>query len=178
MLESLYSFKNSLDSKGIIFTFSGPMSHDIVEGIGGALRNKMAEDEVSRTVSTKVFSIFVEQVQNVIHYSNEKSSTKSDMGFGIVVVGKEGEKFFVMGGNRIANSKVDQLRTNLEQLQKMDKDELKQFYKEKRKMGGGEDSKGAGIGFIEMARKSSIPIEFSFEKVDEDTSFFSTKITV
>jgi len=178
MLENLNKFKQTLDVRGIIFTFCGPMSHDIVEGLGGALRNKMEEDEVSRTVSSKVFSIFVEQVQNVINYSQEKDPNDSEMSFGIVVVGKSDDKFFVTGGNKITNEKVEKLRNNLTQLQQMNKEELKQFYKQKRKEGPDEHSKGAGLGFIEMARKSSEPIEFNFEKIDEESSFFTVEIKV
>jgi hypothetical protein len=178
MLESLNNYKQSLDNEGIIFTFCGPMSHDIVEGIGGALRNKMAEDEVSRVVSLKVFSIFVEQVQNVINYSQERVPSNSEMSFGIVVVGEKNNKFFIMGGNRIENSKVPKLQENLKELQGMNKDELKELYKRKRKEGADKDSKGAGIGFIEMARKSSEPIEFNFEKLDEKNSFFTINIRV
>jgi len=178
LLDNLNKFKQSLDREGIIFTFCGPMSHDIVEGLGGALRNKMMEDDISRTVSSKVFSIFVEQVQNVINYSEEKAPENSEMSFGIVVVGKKDDSFFVMGGNQIANNKVAELKENLIQLQSMNKDELKQFYKKKRKEEPKSSSKGAGIGFIEMARKSSKPIKFNFENLNKDSSFFTIEIIV
>jgi len=60
----------------------------------------------------------------------------------------------------------------------MDKDELKIYYKERRRADREGDSKGAGIGFIEMARKSSQPLEFSFQKIDDKHSFFTIKITI
>jgi len=60
----------------------------------------------------------------------------------------------------------------------MNKDELKQFYKKKRKEEPKSSSKGAGIGFIEMARKSSEPIKFNFEKLTNDSSFFTIEIIV
>ncbi|MBN2782138.1 MAG: SiaB family protein kinase [Campylobacterales bacterium] len=176
---SLYNYKQDLKEQGIIFSFSGPMSHDIIEGIGSAIRIKISEGENGdKNIALKVFSIFVEQVENVINYSVEKDSIDSDMGFGIVVVGKKDDIYFISGGNKIPNEKVEKLETMLSNLIAMDKEELKAFYKERRKAAKEGDSKGAGIGFIEMARKSTKPIEYNFIPVDDEYSFFTIKISI
>jgi len=175
---SLYSYKNALDKEGIIFTFCGPISHEIVEGVGLTLKSQMEEEAISRTKAMKVFSVFIEQVQNVINYSQERSKPFSDMGMGIIVVGKHNDKYFIVGGNKIQTSKVMQLNKNLQELIAMDKDELKAFYKAKRKTNSNEESKGAGIGFIEMARKASEPLKYEFEKLDDEFSFFSIEANI
>ena len=183
MLNNIYNFKRKLEDDGIIFTFCGPMSHSVVEGVGSALRLKMNIDEdITTSTSLKVFSIFVEQMQNVINYSSDRipeNNINSEMSFGIIVVGKRDNRYFIIGGNKIENSKKEILAKNLMELKKMNKDELKKLYKEKRKIGPtNEDSKGAGLGFIEMARKATEPIEFIFEDIDENYSFFSIETIV
>ncbi len=176
--QSLYSYKSSLDRDGVIFTFCGPISHDIVEGVGVTLKSQLAGSQVKQTTAMKVFAVFIEQVQNVINYSQERNDFDSEMGMGIIVVGKNEEKYFIIGGNKIKTSKVTVLEENLTELVAMDKDELKAFYKKRRKSNTSEDSKGAGIGFIEMARKASEPLVFSFEKVDDEYSFFSIEADI
>jgi hypothetical protein len=176
---NLYDYKQELQDDGIIFSFSGPMSHEIIEGIGSAIRVKIGEGENgNKQVALKVFSIFVEQVENVINYSTEKDHEDSQMSFGIVVVGKKEDYFFISGGNKIQTTKVAKLESNLSELAAMNKDELKVHYKERRKAAKEDDSKGAGIGFIEMARKSTKPIEYSFETIDSEYSFFTIKISI
>lgn len=176
---NLYDYKQRLQDDGIIFSFSGPMSHEIIEGIGSAIRVKIGEGKNGdRQVALKVFSIFVEQVENVINYSAEKDHEDSQLSFGIVVIGKKDNHFFISGGNKIQTAKVDKLKSNLNKLIAMNKDELKIYYKEKRKASKEDDSKGAGIGFIEMARKSTKPIEYSFENIDSQYSFFTIKISI
>lgn len=175
----LYNYKQELEGDGIIFSFSGPMSHEIIEGIGSAIRVKIGEGENGdKQAALKVFAIFVEQVENVINYSVEKDPIDSEMSFGIVVIGKKDGLFFISGGNKIENEKVQKLEENLSKLTSMDKDELKAYYKERRRADKEHDSKGAGIGFIEMARKSSRPIEYSFKHIDENHSFFTIKISI
>jgi len=39
-------------------------------------------------------------------------------------------------------------------------------------------SKGAGLGLIEMARKGSEPIEYSFLSIDDNFSFFTISVVV
>jgi hypothetical protein len=176
--QSLYSYKDALDKEGIIFTFCGPISHDIVEGVGITLKSQMQESDVQRTTAMKVFAIFIEQVQNVINYSQERNDLESDMGMGIIVVGEHEGKYFIIGGNKIKNSKVSTLESNLAELVAMNRDELKAFYKQKRQYNDNDDSKGAGLGFIEMARKASEPLTYSFEKIDDEYSFFSIEANI
>jgi hypothetical protein len=60
----------------------------------------------------------------------------------------------------------------------MSKDELKVHYKEQLRAEPEEGSKGAGLGFMEIARRASKPIEFDFTEVDADHSFFALKATI
>ncbi len=182
MLDNLYQFKKELNQRGIFFCFSGPLSQDLLVEIGDTLRNKMKQEEASSSTILKVFSMFVEQAQNIIHYSAEKipldRPDKTTLSSGIIVVGYEGQHYYVLCGNAIDNEVVGTLREQLTKLQQMNKDELKRYYKEQRKKDAHESSKGAGLGFIELARHSITPIEFNFQPVDNDFSFFSLKTAI
>ena len=41
-----------------------------------------------------------------------------------------------------------------------------------------EGSKGAGLGFMEIARRASKPIEFDFTEIDANYVFFALKATI
>ena len=49
---------------------------------------------------------------------------------------------------------------------------MKKLYKKQMMEGPEEGSKGASLGFLEMARRAGHPLEFSFEKVSDDYTFF------
>jgi hypothetical protein len=178
-LKYLYKFKKELDAQNILFGFSGPLSQELFVEIGHTLRNRMKLEETSSAKVLKVFTLFVEQVQNIIHYSAERISTTQpnpvELSHGVIVIGYENEKYYVMCGNLIDSKLVDDLQKRLVTLQNMDKEELKHYYKEQRKKETNEDSRGAGLGFIELARKTSQPIEFEFQPIDENLAFFSLR---
>jgi hypothetical protein len=174
-----YDFKKSLDKKGIMFSFSGFVSDGILFALGESLKQKMTLDATDPNTAKKVFSVFIEQVQNVIRYSADRIEgeipTKVELGSGTITVGKEKDKFFIVCSNVIDNSDVKLLRGRLEIVRGLDKEGLKAYYREKLKEPPEEQSKGATIGIIEIAKRASEPIEFDFEPIDDKKTFFCLK---
>ena len=172
-----YEFRNQLHDQGIIFAYIGYMTEQILTGIGGSMKRKMELDGADRKIARTVFSIFVEQVQNVIRYSAEFEEDDSqeegaDLRYGVLTVGHKDGKYFVCCSNLVERRDVDRLRESLEQIQSMDRDELKKTYKETLRGETPEGSKGAGVGFIEIARRATQGFEFDFCEVSEDRAYF------
>lgn len=179
LAEEYYAFKQNLNEKSIIFSFIGYVSESVLVALGDALRQKMALQETDMNTMKRVFSVFVEQVQNIIRYSAERVSgdlgRKVELSSGMITVGAEKGKFFVVCANVVQQDNVQKLKERLEHLKRLDKDEIKAFYKEKLREDPEEDSKGATIGLIEIARRASDPIEFDFMNLDDGHAFFCLK---
>lgn len=180
LADTMYGLRNSLREQGIVFCYSGFMTEDVLSGIGNAIKRKLVFDEADTRTARSVFSVFVEQVQNVIRYSAEREpqdggNENLEMRYGVLTVGKKNEKFFVTCGNLIDRRDVLRLDTSLREIQKMDRTRLKALYKQKLRDKVPEGSKGAGVGFIDIAIKASEGIEFDFLDVDDEFVFFSLK---
>ena len=181
MHKEIQSFYHQLQDKGIIFSFSGPMSQSLLEGIGQTLKQKMTLEEMNKTIAQKVFSVFVELMQNIINYSAQRITSEEaeeEISYGLLIVGKEEEHFYIISGNYIQKEQEGNLREKLSKIREMDKDELKQLYKQQRRLQADDASKGAGLGFIEMARKASRPIEFEIADQENGYSFFVVKAVI
>jgi hypothetical protein len=179
---NLHEFYVDLNRKGIIFCFSGPISQDVIEGIGGTLKQKMEIEDTDLNTSQKVFSIFVEQMQNIVNYSADRiiqeDRPEGEIRLGVLIVGKEEGHFYVLCGNKISREFAETIRAQLDTVARMNKDELKQLYRERRKMAPQTDVKGTGLGFIDIARKATRPIEFDFFPVDADFVFYTIKAVI
>lgn len=173
----LFKLKDDFQSNGIFFCYSGYITEATLMGIGDAIKKKMIVEVTDARTARVVFSVFVEQVQNMIRYSEEKESRddKNEIRFGIIAVGRENNGFFVSCGNKIKVQDVPRLEKALLQIQKMDRKELKQAWKNGLRKGPPEGSKGAGIGFIDIARRAKGGIQFDFKMLDEQSAFFSMK---
>jgi len=183
MLGQQYAaFKRELDSKGIIFSFSGYLSEGILYSLGEALREKMALEDADGPTVRRVFSVFVEQMQNIIRYSAEKivgnDGKNIELSAGMVTIGMEDKMFFIVCGNTVRNQDVPRLRERLHFLQRLDKDAIKTYYREQLREAPDEGSRGATIGLIEIARRASAPIEFDFHAMDDEKTFFCLKVRI
>ena len=173
----MLEFKKRLAKSGIIFCYSGYMTEEILYGIGNALKAKLDVEDFDRKVTKAAFSIFVEQVQNVIRYSAEKIPTTEcdSMRYGILSVGYSGESVFVSCGNAIDNESAENLRTVLGKIKGLDREGLKALWKETLKGDTPTGSKGAGVGFIDIARQARGGVEFDFLRLDDENTFFTVK---
>lgn len=176
------TFKNDLDAKGIIFSFSGYMSEGILYSLGDAMRQKMTLEETDVNTIKKVFSVFVEQAQNIIRYSAEKiagdAGRSVELSSGMVTIGMEKGQFFILCANTVLEQDVPGLKSRLDMLRRMDRDAIKAYYKEQLREPPEENSRGATIGLIEIARRASEPIEFDFEPLGGGRSFFVLKVSI
>jgi hypothetical protein len=187
LANQLYGLRDSLRAKGIVFAYSGYVSESILSGVGDALKRKlMVEDADTQTIRS-VFAIFVEQMQNIIRYSVEQLPTPDVQGeapdvgelrYGILTIGKEDGDYVVHAGNLVIASDVPRMRKQLETIQAMSREELKAAYKTQLRSGSNPHSKGAGIGFIEIARRASKPIEFDLMPIHGDCAFFALKARI
>ena len=181
-IEQLNRFYEGLKGNGIIFSFSGPLSQIILEGIGETMRQKMKMELTALGTIQRVFSVFIEQSQNIMNYSAEvTTSLQEDEGgirAGILVIGFHDGRYYVCCGNYIARDKAEPLARDLAMIRKMAPEDLKRLYKERRQSNPGKDSMGAGLGFIEMARRSTNPIDFDVRPLDDRFSFFAIKAVI
>ena len=171
-----YELQKTLKENDIMFCYSGYVTQKILVAIGETIKKKLEVEETDLGKTKKVFSIFIEGVQNVIRYSadsiGESDELDNEVRYGIVTIGNNPVGITVQCGNLIYNKDVTRMKERVSLIEGKDKDELKKLYKKQMMEGPEEGSKGASLGFLEMARRAGHPLEFSFEKVSDDYTFF------
>lgn len=177
---NLYELQELLTRDEILICFVGPFSHSIIEELGTAVKHHLEAEQVTKSSLMSVFSIFIEQAQNVKHYAERKvAEGKSDgpFGSGIVVIGRSGDKYVVSSGNVVEHKDIQVPVAKLENLKSLDPKGLKSAYKQQlRKEAAPGES--AGLGLIDMARKASEPLQHSIIPIDEQHCFFSLKAII
>lgn len=186
LARSLYDFQTLLRRKGILFCYSGYVTEAVLTGVGEALRRKMAIDEADTKTVRSVFAVFVEQMQNIMRYSAEKvppgvsddGTSPIEIRYGVIAIGQTGGGFFVEAGNLVSRTDVERLSAWLDKIRTSDRAALRTLYKEQIKEAKEQAGRGPGLGFIEIARRASQPIEFDFTEVDDRFAFFTVKAVI
>ena len=178
-LEFVYDFYKSMKAHEITLVYEGEITHQITKAFTSLTESNMAKEEESNTVQKKVFHVMVECLQNI---SKHADSFGSDdflfAGRGIFMVSKGDVEYHVTTGNVIENSKIEELTRILDHINILDKEGLKQLYKTQMREGRLSEKGGAGLGFIDIARKTGRRLEFHFLSIDEENSFFILTSTI
>ncbi|HEY3327604.1 MAG TPA: SiaB family protein kinase [Novimethylophilus sp.] len=180
-LDLFSAFRNSADFNGVLFYYSGMLSQNVIATMGDTLKQRLESQDAGGPKSRKLFSSFIEMVQNALHYSPDAPGADGQK-VGAVAVGRQGEKFYIVCGNLVLKQHLERIRTKIEPLRSMTMDEIKQAYREQLKSDHSGDtvSKGAGLGFLTLARDASEPIEYSLAEIpgSEDVAYFYLKAIV
>jgi len=75
-------------------------------------------------------------------------------------------------------SDVPVLRDKLNLVNGMEKEELKAYYKQVLSEGNMSEKGTAGLGMIDIARKSGEKLEYDFLDINDTTSFFSLTVKI
>jgi hypothetical protein len=86
----------------------------------------------------------------------------------MVCISQQDGEITVVCGNRIQREESLKLNETLEQLQRADKDTIRQLYREGMSKSNEHEGPGAGLGLLEIARRATHPISFAFMDVDEE----------
>jgi len=177
----LLELRMGVERNSLIFFHSGFVTEKMLEGAGEALRRQLQCEGVDGKTARNLFAIFVEQMQNIIRYSAELTPNGGDcdageLRRGSIAVGVEDHQYFVACANMVPKTDVERLKSRLNEIRDSDAEDLKKMYKDKLRAPSEATSKGAGVGFIEMARRSDEPIEFDFMDVDGDRALFCLKV--
>jgi len=178
-LEFVYEFYQSMKEHEISLVYEGEITHQITKAFTSLTESNMAKEEESNTVQKKVFHVMVECLQNISKHADDFGSNDFMFsGRGIFLVAKGKDDYSVTTGNAVDNSKIPDLKNLLEQVNSLDKDELTELYKKQIKEGRLSDKGGAGLGFIDIKRKTGRNLNYHFLPINEDTSFFLLTSTI
>jgi len=158
---------------GLTMVYDGVIDQMVIGFIAKAIEEKMLAEKESFKTQKLLFHILIELLQNISKYSDDEKKGK-----GIVIVGKLPEKYNISSGNVVKNSKIDSLKSFIEHINSLDNDELKKLYETKISDQKFNMHGGAGLGMIDIAKRSKQKLEFNFEPLNNDTSFFLLTVTV
>lgn len=170
-LEYVYGFYRSMTANNVNLVYEGEITHQITKAFTSLTESNMAMEEESNNVQKKVFHVMVECLQNISKHADSINSDTTS-GRGIFLVAKEAEEYSVTTGNVVSIEKAESLKESLDKINSLDKEGLKQLYKQQIREGRLSEKGGAGLGFIDIARKTGRKLEFNFLEIDDKHSFF------
>ncbi len=177
-LDFAYQLYQTMKTNEISLVYEGEVTQEITKTFTSLTEKSLAKSEESNAVQRKVFNVMVECLQNISKHADSLTEDDDDQRRGIVMVSKGEESYNIITGNVIKNEKVPGLTENLEQVNSLDKKGLSELYKNQMREGRISDKGGAGLGLIDIAKKTGSVLTYQFKKLNEEVSFFILTSTI
>ncbi len=170
----LKKFHHILTEQNIYLVFKGDFHQNNILALFDILRKQMAET----AVSIKLKNILIEVLQNIEKHGDNIHNI-TDWKPGIVTIHEKDDSYYITASNYILNTKVDKLKSKIEHINSLNKDELNKLYRESLLDFDKEiTSKKTGLGYIDIRRRSGNGLIFDFIKHDDDYSIFFIQVTI
>lgn len=175
-IKSISNIYDEMMDNGFSLVYLGEFSHEITKMFTAMAESDMEKHSEERSVQRKVYHVMVETLQNMNKHSDEIKDR--NVGNGLFIIGKKADTYYVITSNRVAKKHKDKLEQSLITVNSASIDELKEMYKKQIKEGRISEKGGAGLGLIDIARKTGEPLNFQFLPLDDDYFFFILKVEI
>ncbi len=135
----------------VLYSFKGELNNVVLKTILQSMEDKLGEAGADRFVRKKINSILIECLQNLIFHA-EKTRTPEQQP--TVIVGRENSDYKISTINLIKLEKQAVLSNYIDKINRMNEEDLRNFYQEVLTNGKFNPQGGAGLGIINIARKT------------------------
>ena len=177
-MTKIYEYYTMMNEDNIMLAFKGGVTSDLLTSLLQVAESKLETMKEPPKVKKKIFNILVECFQNVYHHLDKPTKIDDVTQSAILMVGKEEDDYVIMTGNHIDLDKVQKLKNKIDMVNALDKDGLKSLYREVLNNEEITDKGGAGLGIIDIARRSGEKLDYEFKEINKEHSYFSLKVKV
>lgn len=161
-----------------IIEYRGHLTFITIGRLLTLLKNKMDEKGIQIGTYKRILSVMIEALENIYkyadHYHHNEFITRHYIpSFRIDrVMGN----YSIECKNPIKNIHVPPLKKKLEIINNADFEGLKLLYRQTISNGHFSEKGGAGLGLIEMVKISGNPLNYNFDQINDEYSFYKLGI--
>ncbi len=172
---------NILNEQNILLAHRGALNGDLIDVIVQLIDSKLAYSQVRVRVKKKVVNILVECLQNSYHYTSkfhEDEEMNRLVESPFLILSQHNDAFFLFTGNFVTPDRLNYLKEKLDKITDLSEEELQAFYIQSLNKDTLPTSGGAGLGLVDILRRSHRNVNFDFKQIDEHYSLFTILIEI
>lgn len=180
-ISDVYNFYRRMEDDHIILSFKGAFTEELLTSILHIVERKMEDLQIETKKKKRVFNVLVESFQNLYHHIEEmapESVTTDTDRSAMIIVKNENGRFTIITGNFVNSSRVAELRQKLDSVNALNGEALRKLYRSKLENDGRTLKGTAGLGLIDIARKSKNKLDYEIIDVTDSIGFFCLSVVI
>jgi hypothetical protein len=159
-----------IDAEKFLFACRGSFNADLTDNILFLTENNLLEIDTPK-VAKKVYYLMVEGLQNITRHQYQENLNSPFHG-ALFIINRKEQAYSITYGNWVSKEVKGRLEESLSSIVAKEPAELKEYYLDILNNSGFSTKGGAGLGLIDMARKSSGKLNFEFAPVDDGYFYY------
>ncbi|SDJ90871.1 hypothetical protein SAMN05421823_101392 [Catalinimonas alkaloidigena] len=176
----LRQFHQRMQADNVILAYRGDLSSNIISCILQLAEVRFSEMKVETLLRKRLLNVLIESLQNVFHHADCEGPSRK-YGDSVLIISRILKRYFVFTGNYIVKEKSTQLSARLDKINLMSKEELRLNYRSilaNKDFSRTRNRNGAGIGILDIARRSGNKIQYEIQPIDAEYDFFSMEVCI
>lgn len=165
----------------ILLRYQGEINGPIITELLDDLDYKCINLDVPDLKRKKLFNIAVEMFQNLYHYTRDlciEGYEDGELRSIYLVFQVDDEFYYLITQNYMKASDEAKLRSKIDKVNDMNGPELKSYYKQVLNNTQFSQKGGAGLGFIDMKKRSGWPLEYEIIDADHELKKYTLTVKV
>lgn len=167
-----------IQNEKILLCYKGAIDGDVVSSLVKLMEKNISSSGEKLAIRKKVINILVEALQNILNYFTEESLDKSFENESFLVVTCTKQEYEITVGNYISAHRMKTLKKRIDNVNMMSTEDLQKVYLDILENPKVSMSRGAGLGLIDMARRTQNKIDYAFSEYDQEHILFMMSMTV
>ncbi len=170
---TFYELHKGMQKENMDFLYKGQLNTAVVDALLGILKRKVQDLGVEYILAKRIYNIAVECLENMCQHGDTEVEVDS-----IFLIGNEKGTFYVATGNLVSDDTVGKLTGLLGKINDVDREGLKELYRDRLSDTSEGLSNNAGMGLIDIALKANGKIEYRFNDHPKGKQFFSMQVII
>ncbi len=174
-----YSFCKIISKDKLSLFYAGDFSDEITVRLIDLSELSFTKSRNRAAMKKKVSFLMAECFQNVIRHADANPVRRYGTGYpGFFMTRNIDGNYYIASGNLIKNEEISSLQSKIDDVNNLSKEELKTLYMNVLDTGGISAKGGAGLGLIDMARKSGKKLDAEYHRVNSSLTNFYLQIFI
>lgn len=148
-----------------------------IDDILDETKSILNEFNINRTIMNRVSSVAIESLDNIVKHSEPRVDKNLRKKYpSRFLLEKDGEVICLNTMNLILNIRIGELLSKLDEIEKLNHEDLVKLYKSTLTKAEISEKGGAGLGLITIAKLSRQRIKFDIKRINENFSYFMLQV--
>ena len=174
-IKKYYQFISEHD---IIISYRGIVDGEAIASIIKLVEKRLLLSKETLKIRKKVINVLVESLQNILHYFEEESLEIGYVEQSFMTILKQKDKYVIFTGNLLSVQRAKSLKKRIDNVNSMGQDDLHSLYMSVLETPKVHITRGAGLGFLDMAKRTENKIKYDFQYFNEQYMLFILELVI